>query len=141
MTVEKLNEWRDAWKKPVKIRFRKVKFRELVKTREGELFAYQDKDYMIEGIDGEQYPIKKDIFDKTYTLTNEVEALERKYDTQLTAFDELGVAFDDMKHERDALKEQLKHFSQDNVELTFQESEARFSKEYWKMKAEVLRNE
>lgn len=76
MTVEKLNEWRDAWKKPVKIRFRKVKFRELVKTREGELFAYPDKDYMIEGIDGEQYPIKKDIFDKTYTLTNEVESLE-----------------------------------------------------------------
>jgi len=73
---EKLSDWKDCWKKPVKVRFREVKFRELINTREGTLFAYPDKDYIIEGIEGEQYPIKKDIFDKTYSLTNEVEALE-----------------------------------------------------------------
>jgi hypothetical protein len=68
-----MSEWRDAWKKPVKIRFREVTEFEKIKTREGELFAYPSQDYIIEGVDGEQYPIKKDVFDETYSLVDEKE--------------------------------------------------------------------
>lgn len=38
-----------------------------IKTLEGPLFVSQG-DYIIKGIEGEFYPCKPDIFDKTYTL-------------------------------------------------------------------------
>ena len=68
-----MSVWRFAWKKPVKIRFREVTEVEKIKTREGELCAYPEVYYIIEGVDGEQYPIKKDIFGKTYSLVDKQE--------------------------------------------------------------------
>jgi len=79
--------WRKARKKPVVVEFREVQPKtlirrrylplgckwievrgEAVKTREGTLFAYPDEDYIIRGVDGETYPIKITIFNKTYEV-------------------------------------------------------------------------
>jgi hypothetical protein len=69
--------WKEARKKPIVIRFREViprKHRgvdvecEIVYTREGMITGYPDEDFIIEGIDGEVYPIKKDIFYRTYDV-------------------------------------------------------------------------
>lgn len=69
--------WKKARKKPVVIEFREVipngisldsVLREEIETREGMLFGYADLDYIIRGVDGEIYPIKKDIFAKTYEV-------------------------------------------------------------------------
>ena len=54
--------WRKARKKPVVVEFREVTTKEAIETREGMLFAYPDEDYVIRGVDGELYPIKKTIF-------------------------------------------------------------------------------
>ena len=77
-------KWRKAWKKQVEIEYREVEpqvhirtkmperkeiWGESIETREGLLFGYPEQDYIIRGIEGEIYPIKKTIFDKTYTLT------------------------------------------------------------------------
>ena len=60
-------DWKKARKKPVVVEFREVDGREeTIKTREGELKAYKDKDYIIRGVEGELYPISKEIFKKTY---------------------------------------------------------------------------
>lgn len=40
--------------------------RELIPTREGILTAIAGRDYIIKGIEGEIYPITKEIFDRTY---------------------------------------------------------------------------
>lgn len=61
-------KWKKARKKPVIIEFREANGIESIKTREGTLRAYQGKDFIIKGIDGELYPIKKDIFYKTYEV-------------------------------------------------------------------------
>jgi hypothetical protein len=64
-----LVEWRKARKKPVEIQFREVKGAyEIIRTREGQLAAFKEKDFIIRGVDGEFYPIKKDIFAKTYEV-------------------------------------------------------------------------
>jgi hypothetical protein len=74
--------WRKARKKPIIIEFREVhqhkcgnvnnngetKIGEFVKTHEGTLFADYTKDFIIKGVDGELYPIKKAIFEKTYDV-------------------------------------------------------------------------
>ena len=79
-------KWRKARKKPIVIEFREVepklhfsgsthifnpKMGEEVKTREGELIAIAGEDYIIRGVEGELYPIKKTIFDKTYEVIEE----------------------------------------------------------------------
>ncbi|MFW6173613.1 MAG: hypothetical protein ACOC5T_07705 [Elusimicrobiota bacterium] len=61
------DEWKNCWKKQIKIQYREVREVETIKTREGELKAYPDKDYLLKGLEGEIYPCKKDIFEKTYT--------------------------------------------------------------------------
>lgn len=62
-------DWRKARKKPVEIQFREVEGAyEVIQTREGQLIAYKEKDLIIRGVDGELYPIKKDIFAKTYEV-------------------------------------------------------------------------
>lgn len=69
--------WRRARKKPVTIEYREPIPQpgynaEFIATREGTLWGYPGKDYIIRGVDGELYPIKKDIFKKTYdTLDDE----------------------------------------------------------------------
>lgn len=74
-----MTEWKYARKKPLKIRYREVEPKELIGfdcdvpceaiyTREGVILGYPDEDFIIEGIEGELYPIKKDIFYKTYDV-------------------------------------------------------------------------
>jgi hypothetical protein len=77
-------EWKKCKKKPIIVEFRephpinniyenaeketKPSKGELVKTHEGVLAAIVGKDFIIKGIQGELYPIKKDIFYKTYDV-------------------------------------------------------------------------
>ena len=87
--------WGRAKKKPIVVKFREVvpNFEstvttqdssgmnppqhahtkvEKIETREGVLFGYPDKDYVIEGVRGEIYPIGKDIFHETYEVIHVV---------------------------------------------------------------------
>jgi hypothetical protein len=46
--------------------------RERIQTREGTLYGYPNRDYVIEGIEGEIYPCDKTIFHKTYTVIDPI---------------------------------------------------------------------
>ena len=72
-------EWKKCRKKPIVVEYREVnpewfdsdesnQWCEQIHTREGVLWGYQDEDFIIRGIEGEIYPIKKDIFYKTYDI-------------------------------------------------------------------------
>ena len=63
--------WRKARKKPIVVEFREVDGEEQIETREGVLIAKQNEDYIIRGVDGEIYPIKKSIFYRTYEVIEE----------------------------------------------------------------------
>ncbi len=78
---EKLTDfgWGKAVKRPIEIHYREVipndydcddrdMPMERVHTHEGVLWAYPDLDFIICGIESELYPIKKDIFYKTYEV-------------------------------------------------------------------------
>ena len=41
---------------------------EIIETREGKLYAAAGRDYIIKGVEGELYPINKEIFKKTYEV-------------------------------------------------------------------------
>jgi hypothetical protein len=72
--------WKKARKKPIEIEFREPepgnskpfltfpKDIEVIDTLEGILYAKVGRDYVIRGVYGELYPIKKDIFAKTYDV-------------------------------------------------------------------------
>ena len=70
--------WKIARKKPITIEFREVKYHvfieelqvmgEKISTLEGVLYAVPEDDFIIRGVQGEIYPIKKDIFYKTYDV-------------------------------------------------------------------------
>jgi len=61
--------WRKARKKAVVIEFREVEgTSETVKTKNGSVLARKSEDFVIRGIDGELYPINKQIFAKTYEV-------------------------------------------------------------------------
>lgn len=75
--------WGTARKKPLEVLFREVKPKELIRikhpghievwgeiieTEEGLLFAYPDKNFIIQGIADEVYPIDKEIFYETYDI-------------------------------------------------------------------------
>jgi hypothetical protein len=60
--------WKKARKKPIVIEFREVKRKEIINTREGQQTAFPEQDFIIKGVEGEEYPIKKDIFEKTYEV-------------------------------------------------------------------------
>ena len=75
--------WGKARKKPIVVDYREVKPEEYdcddrkmpmerVHTHEGVLWAYPDRDFIIRGVRGEVYPIKKDIFYETYDVIDEV---------------------------------------------------------------------
>lgn len=72
-------KWQKARKKPLIIEYREVEVKttfkdrkgEYVETKEGLLFAFEGEDFIIKGIVGELYPIKKDIFYKTYELIDD----------------------------------------------------------------------
>jgi hypothetical protein len=76
------NPWKFAKKKPIVIMFREpipeTKFfdpdqkksvnAEKIETKEGILYAVCGRDYVIKGIQGELYPIDKNIFAETYEV-------------------------------------------------------------------------
>jgi len=56
-------------KKPIIVEFREPIFEvEEIKTKEGLLIARKGEDFIIKGIEGELYPIKKKIFYKIYEI-------------------------------------------------------------------------
>lgn len=62
-------EWRKARKKPVEVEFREVNGDvEIIHTLEGDLEAHRSKSFIIRGVEGEIYPIDKEIFRKTYDI-------------------------------------------------------------------------
>ena len=68
-----MSEWKKCRKLPIIVHFREVKGdREEVITlenREGDsLVAKADEDYIMKGVEGELYPIKKALFHKTYEI-------------------------------------------------------------------------
>lgn len=64
-----MNQFMKCRKKPVEVEYREVSGeKEEIHTREGVLYAYAEQDYIIRGVQGELYPIKKDIFEKTYEV-------------------------------------------------------------------------
>ncbi len=81
--------WGKARKKPIEIMYRnpetngystkrspKVEV-EYIDTREGMLVAYPGEDYIILGVEGEVYPIGKEIFKKTYDIVEDLELLQK----------------------------------------------------------------
>ena len=73
--MEEEKKWFVARKKPVAVAFREVSLGgEFIETREGTLEAHPELDYIIQGVEGEEYPIKKEIFNKTYTILNREES-------------------------------------------------------------------
>jgi len=59
--------WRKARKKQIIVEFREVQGeQETIKTREGTLITIGKKHFVMKGVEGEIYPITKDIFHKTY---------------------------------------------------------------------------
>ena len=75
--------WGIARKKPILIRFREVDPKgflgqncERIETREGIIVGWPDKDFIICGVDGELYPIKKDIFERTYDVIHQIATSE-----------------------------------------------------------------
>ena len=70
----KARKWKKAQKRPVVVEYREVSGeKEVIKTREGKLTAYKGKDFIIRGIEGEVYPISKEIFFKSYDILGEDE--------------------------------------------------------------------
>lgn len=65
-------KWKRARKKPVEIRFREpIGEIEKVETLEGLVIAHKGFHYIIEGVEGEIYPIAIPIFYKTYEVIEE----------------------------------------------------------------------
>ena len=66
--------WGKAIKKPITIEFREVEPNvsfgnvESIDTLEGRMRAKLGDDFIIRGIKGELYPIKKEIFNQTYDV-------------------------------------------------------------------------
>lgn len=86
-----MSEWKKARKKPVVVEFRETQpkilirikmpeglevWGEIINTLEGLHEAHVDKDFVIRGVNGELYPIKKDIFYKTYEVIGMLSTLQ-----------------------------------------------------------------
>lgn len=54
-------------KKPIPVEAYQVEKDTIINTLEGDLIAKKG-DWVITGVDGEQWPVKKDIFEKTYKV-------------------------------------------------------------------------
>lgn len=57
-------------KKPVVVQAYKTDEKIIIHTLEGDMLA-SEGDYIITGVNGEQYPCKPDIFEKTYELVED----------------------------------------------------------------------
>lgn len=58
-------------KRPIEISAVRLQERVCIKTLEGDMFG-EVGDWLIQGIKGELYPCKPDIFDATYEIADEV---------------------------------------------------------------------
>ncbi len=56
-----------AVKRPVEIKYRIARKKQVIKTLEGNMTARKG-DYIITGVNGEQYPCQADIFLRTYIV-------------------------------------------------------------------------
>lgn len=63
-------KWKKARKKPVEINYHEAKEILFIETLEGVMKA-EIGDIIIEGVNGELYPCKPDIFEKTYDCLGE----------------------------------------------------------------------
>ena len=67
-----LSKWKKARKKPVEVEFREVEaVVEVIHTLEGILYAGKKTHFIVKGVNGEIYPIQKEIFYKTYDVIEE----------------------------------------------------------------------
>lgn len=89
MNERKNIEWKDCWKKPVKVQYKEITETVEIKTREGTLFGYAGKDVLLKGIKGEVYPCKIDIFNATYTTTEPLSDEEIRTETAREIFAKL----------------------------------------------------
>ena len=64
-----------AIKKPVTIEFEFAKEDGVMETLEGQM-RYKQGDAIITGVIGEKYVCRRDIFDQTYDVVNDLEASE-----------------------------------------------------------------
>lgn len=75
MTKQNKEEWTPCIKKPLIVHFREVKGTEEIFTlenREGDsLIANANEDYIMRGVDGELYPIKRELFHRTYDIVKD----------------------------------------------------------------------
>ena len=68
-STKREHHWFACRKRPVIVGYRVPLIGgEYIETREGKLFADHTQDYIIKGVEGEEYPIKRDIFYKTYRV-------------------------------------------------------------------------
>lgn len=63
-------EWMDVRKKPIIVNALKMLVGFEVDTLEG-IRRGKAGDYLLKGIEGEHYPVKKEIFEKTYEIVRE----------------------------------------------------------------------
>ena len=85
-------EWKDCWKKPVKVQYKEITETIEIETREGKLYGYADKDVLLKGVKGEIYPCKIDIFNATYTTLEPLSEEQIRADTAKQIFKELDEA-------------------------------------------------
>ena len=72
-----MSEFKKCRKKPIIVHFREVEGNKeeifTLENREGEsLIASKSEDYVMKGVDDELYPIKKDLFHRTYDIIEDV---------------------------------------------------------------------
>ena len=65
-----MSESRRYRKKPVVVQAYRTNKKIIIHTLEGDMLA-SEGDYIITGVNGEQYPCKPDIFEKTYELVED----------------------------------------------------------------------
>jgi len=63
---EKVLGFKNYWKKQVKVQARQMDKPFVVETLEGTMEGKKG-DYLVRGIEGEEYPVDREIFEKTYT--------------------------------------------------------------------------
>ena len=59
-----------ARKKPVEIQFKRIDVPTTISTLEGDMKGNVG-DYLVIGVKGEMYPVRKDIFEETYEIIEE----------------------------------------------------------------------
>ena len=67
MNLDNLN-WKKARKRPVVVEFAELDKPCVLETLEGRFYAHPKDEFIIRGVKGEYYPIRKDIFYETYDI-------------------------------------------------------------------------